>query len=300
MILSIHTLIPPHSINSLTDRQKASVKGHLIDSNNKLYRVFPSFSPLNPEFIPDSRIIDIFPDQFSFNLASKGKNASTCSQQLDDMTIQASTSPHTAIVVSNASIKNNIATSISHIHICDQPLVKMVHHAAFVTSTEVKLFAIRCSINQACNKDNIFKVIVITDSIHAAKKIFNTKSHPYQIHTSVILNKLRQFFMRCQDNHIEFWECPSRLRWNLHKIVDKDSKSFKPTPILPNKTSWDYCKKVDSDDIINQWRMTFQVSDRKGRHFLDLVDDNLETVEPSYTKGGPWLQSFDHSNSLCA
>ena len=300
MILSIHTLIPPHSINSLTDRQKASVKGHLIDSNNKLYRVFPSFSPLNPEFIPDSRIIDIFPDQFSFNLASKGKNASTCSQQLDDMTIQASTSPHTAIVVSNASIKNNIATSISHIHICDQPLVKMVHHAAFVTSTEVKLFAIRCSINQACNKNNISKVIVITDSIHAAKKIFNTKSHPYQIHTSVILNKLRQFFMRCQDNHIEFWECPSRLRWNLHKIVDKDSKSFKPTPILPNKTSWDYCKKVDSDDIINQWRMTFQVSDRKGRHFLDLVDDNLETVEPSYTKGGPWLQSFDHSNSLCA
>jgi len=44
--------------------------------------------------------------------------------------------------------------------------------------------------------------------------------------------------------------------------------------------------------------MTFQVSDRKGRHFLNLVDDNLETIEPSYTKGGPWLQSFGHSNSL--
>ena len=46
--------------------------------------------------------------------------------------------------------------------------------------------------------------------------------------------------------------------------------------------------------------MTFQVSDGKGRHFLDLVDDNLKTIEPSYTKGGPWLQSFVHSNSLCA
>ena len=45
--------------------------------------------------------------------------------------------------------------------------------------------------------------------------------------------------------------------------------------------------------------MTFQASDRKGRHFLDLVDDNLETVELSYTKEGPWLQSFGHSNSLC-
>ena len=45
--------------------------------------------------------------------------------------------------------------------------------------------------------------------------------------------------------------------------------------------------------------MTFQASDGKGRHFLDLVDDNLETIEPSYTKEGLWLQSFGHSNSLC-
>jgi len=125
------------------------------------------------------------------------------------MTIQSSMSPHTAIVVSNASVKNNIATLVSHIHICDQPLVKMVLHAAFVTSTEAELFTIRCGINQACNKANISKVIVITDSIHAAKKIFDTKSHPYQIHTSVILNELRQFFTKCQENHIEFWECPS-------------------------------------------------------------------------------------------
>ena len=69
-------------------------------------------------------------------------------------------------------------------------------------------------------------------------------------------------------------------------MVDKDSKSFKLTPILLNKTSWDYCKKVDSNDIIKQWKMTFQVSDRKERHFLDLVDDNLKTIELSYTKGG--------------
>ena len=128
------------------------------------------------------------------------------------MTIQASMSPHVAIVVSDVSIKNDIATSISYIHICDQPLVKTVHHVAFVTSTEAELFAIRCGINQACNKENISKVIVITDSIHVAKKIFDTKSHLYQIYTLVILNELRQFFTRCQDNHIKFWECPSQLR----------------------------------------------------------------------------------------
>ena len=71
------------------------------------------------------------------------------------MTIQSSMSSHTAIVVSDASIKNNIATSVLHIHIRDQPLVKIIHHVAFVTSTEAELFTIRCGINQACNKANI-------------------------------------------------------------------------------------------------------------------------------------------------
>jgi len=46
--------------------------------------------------------------------------------------------------------------------------------------------------------------------------------------------------------------------------------------------------------------MTFQASDRKGRQFLDLVDDNLNIIEPAYTKGDPWLQVFNYSNSLCA
>jgi len=32
--------------------------------------------------------------------------------------------------------------------------------------------------------------------------------------------------------------------------------------------------------------MTFQALDRKERHFLELVDDDLKDIEPSYTKGG--------------
>jgi len=51
--------------------------------------------------------------------------------------------------------------------------------------------------------------------------------------------------------------------------------------------SWDYYKKVDCDDIINTWKMTFQASDGKGRQFLDLVDSSFNAIEPSYTKGGP-------------
>jgi len=46
--------------------------------------------------------------------------------------------------------------------------------------------------------------------------------------------------------------------------------------------------------------MTFQASDGKGKQFLDLLDDDFNIIKPAYTKGGPWLQVFGHSNLLCA
>ena len=46
--------------------------------------------------------------------------------------------------------------------------------------------------------------------------------------------------------------------------------------------------------------MTFQVSDLKGRNFLDLVGSDNNILEPTYCKGSTWLQFFGHSNMLCA
>jgi len=145
--LNMHNKPSPLSINTLTECQKNTIKGHLIDSNNKLFGVFPSFSPLNLEFNLGSRIVDIFPDRVSFNLANKAKSDKSRFQQLDDMTLHSSSSSHMAIIVTNTSIKKDTATLVSHIHICDHPLIKTVHHVAFVTSTEVELFAMRCSIS---------------------------------------------------------------------------------------------------------------------------------------------------------
>ena len=125
------------------------------------------------------------------------------------MVIELSNSPFTAIVITDASIKNNIATSISYTHTFNSLLIKTLHHADFVTSTEAELFAIRCGINQASNQEDISKIIVITDSIHGAKKIFDPSLYPYQIHIVAILNKLHKFFVRNQNNLVEFWEYSS-------------------------------------------------------------------------------------------
>ena len=46
--------------------------------------------------------------------------------------------------------------------------------------------------------------------------------------------------------------------------------------------------------------MTFQASDWKGKHFLELLNDNNNIIKPSYIKDGSWLKYFGHSNLLCA
>ena len=60
-----------HNIGSLTNHQRTLTKGHLINTCIKAYRIFPSFSPLNPKFFPGHHIIDNFSDRFSFNLVNK-------------------------------------------------------------------------------------------------------------------------------------------------------------------------------------------------------------------------------------
>ena len=137
----------------------------------------------------------------------------------------------------DANIKNHIATSILHIHSFDRPVTKICHQAVNVTTTEAELFAIRCSINQAVGIQNIQCIIVITDSLHAAKKIFNLSSYSYQIYIRAISCELREFFHNNTNNHIEFWGYPSKEKWYLYLAVDKDSKSFPALVSFPSISS---------------------------------------------------------------
>ena len=68
--------------------------------------------------------------------------------------------PNTVIVIFDASIKNNITTSISHIYNGQNIITKTIHHAMNITSTEAELFAIRCGINQAIQVPKVEQIIV--------------------------------------------------------------------------------------------------------------------------------------------
>ena len=67
--------------------------------------------------------------------------------------------------------------------------------------------------------------------------------------------------------------------------MDKETKEFNLISFLPCKSSWNFDKKKKCDDILNTWKMTFQASNEKGRHFLDLLDSDSCSIKSLYSKG---------------
>ena len=227
----------PHnlSLSMLTKRQRGLLKSHVIDINNRFNEVFPAFNPINLELQLGNRISDMFSNQFSFHSFSSSNNPSFKShiQQLDALAVDSSTSSCNALVITDMSVKNNVTLSIAHIHVFNKPVVKTLHHAVNITAQEAEFFAIRCGINHAVLSHDTSRIIMIT----VAKKIFDPSSHMLQKQSNFVLSELREFFnQRCM-NTIEFWECPSKSNWHLHKAVDLDTKLFNLTPLLPNKYS---------------------------------------------------------------
>ena len=87
--------------------------------DNCFNKIFPSFDLLNPKSSLGSRIIDIFSNCFSFHLFSKYKDQhfKLYIQKLNNLVIELLNYPSNALIVMDASVRNNITTSIAHIHI---------------------------------------------------------------------------------------------------------------------------------------------------------------------------------------
>ena len=82
-------------------------------------------------------------------------------------------------------------------------------------------------------------------------------------------------------------------------MVDKETKKFDLIPLYLNKSSWDFSKKKECDDIIRDWWENFKSLNLKRRSFLNLLNNDHLDIMPSYTKGGPWIKNFSFSNILC-
>jgi len=118
----------------------------------------------------------------------KAKNAHQ--KKLNKIFNDSISNPNTVIVVSSDSIKNNVTTSILHVYNGWNIIAKTIHYTMNITFTEMELFSIRCEINQAVQVSNIEQIIVITDTIPAARYIFNLFTYPYQLHSISVFQDL--------------------------------------------------------------------------------------------------------------
>jgi len=81
--------------------------------------------------------------------------------------------PYTVIVVSDASIRNNINISIAYIHSFSSSTKKIFYYAIDIIMTKVELFIIRYRINQAIKISDFSCIIVITNAIYIVQRIFD-------------------------------------------------------------------------------------------------------------------------------
>ena len=127
---SIHCLL----LKKLTLKQQLNIKESIVDANNRLNRVFPSFIHFSSEFSPRNRLIDIYSSHFFHSTNKHKKGRKVYIQKLNNLTFQVSDDSKIVIVVSDASIKNQVATSIAHIYIHNNPVVKNFYHTVNITS----------------------------------------------------------------------------------------------------------------------------------------------------------------------
>ena len=192
-------------LTNLTSKQFLYFKSLFIDIDNRYNKFFPAFSLLDKEFSLVNCLCDSFPNHASFHSRPQNfQNLKIQIHKLNNIIITFSLDSLLCIVVSDASIRNCVVTSISHIHLFDWPVVKTCYQPINISTTKAKLFAIRCDINQAVGIPNIKKIIVITNLLYAARRIFDSSSHPYLLQSAAISCELVKFFHKDINNSIEF------------------------------------------------------------------------------------------------
>jgi len=194
------------SLEYIISKQQIAIKSFISDANNHLNGVFLLFYSLNKEFYLGKWLLNTFSNYFSFHKANQSSDESKTYyfNLLDNIILNTSLDLSTVIIISDASIKDNIAISITHTHSFNSPLNKTLHHTINVMTMEAELFAIRCMINQATQISSTSHIIIVTNTLHVVWRIFDSTIHPYQIQSIMISKDFQKFFNKHSNNSVEF------------------------------------------------------------------------------------------------
>jgi len=103
------------SIDKLIDKQYLKIKSLIVDTNNCLNKVHPLF---NRHYkLPRFHLVDNFPNCFSFHIVNFNdtETISAYLQSLDNILEKSFLNLNIILIISDTSIKDNVATFISYI-----------------------------------------------------------------------------------------------------------------------------------------------------------------------------------------
>jgi len=117
-LLSYTTLSHSLLLAHLKLKQQQKIKSYIVDIENRYNEIVLSFDPLNKEFSPGWRIIDLFEDHFLFHMVKNNNdnNLKAHCLSLDNITLTSLLDFLIALVVMDTSVKNQVATLIMYIH----------------------------------------------------------------------------------------------------------------------------------------------------------------------------------------
>jgi len=148
--------------------------------------------------------------------------------------------------------------------------------------------------------NNIYDIIIITNSITAARKILESKVNPLQNMFIPLASAIKAYLSKDSRSKIYFWYCPSKAKWPRHQLIDDQVKANTYIPTFPSKDSYLFSKKKEYDDILCKWQISFVNSLKKGHYFLNFEDKKQRVIKPIYAKGSLWLLVIGFTNLLCA
>jgi len=190
---------PPHktATSKLTDKQRSNLKSPIKDVNKCLNGVRECFNPLFPLFSPGSRVVNHFSTRFSFHSpsSSSDKDLYYHIQNLNQAFRSSQTAPHNIAIVADGGIKKSqVATAVAHIWSENSLVQRLQANSINVTSIEAELMAIHLGLIPAMEEENVHNIIVITNSIAAAKKFFESKTDPLQNMFIPVMSAIDSFF----------------------------------------------------------------------------------------------------------
>ena len=113
------------SLNNLILKQRLHLNSFIINIDNRHNKLLSFFLFFDKEFDLGNQLIDSFSDWFLF--CPYSSNIKNHIKNLNNIIFIASSNLFSSIVISDTSIKNHVATSISHIHLHDKPIIKTVY-----------------------------------------------------------------------------------------------------------------------------------------------------------------------------